>query len=191
MSTPADQRLTAGVYFLSNCVDMTTTTRMRPFRERLKEAAAYAGVEYSQTAIARALNTSKQTVDRWMNDGEPRPAMVFHIADTWNINARWLATDEGDMVNPPPPGGMLSPEEHVLVRKYRSSAPSFRNSLKTILKLACLVAVIAPFVAPQHAGATALHNENYSGEGRNTHWLLFLSEALWRFLNRHGLEQPA
>lgn len=141
----------------------TTTTRMRPFRERLKEAAAYAGVEYSQTAIARSLNTSKQTVDRWMNDGEPRPAMVFHIADTWNINARWLATDEGDMVSPPPPGGILSPDEHVLVRKYRSSAPAFRNSLKTILKIACLLAVILPAAAPKDSSA-ALHNQNYSSE---------------------------
>lgn len=131
---------------------------MRPFRDRLKEASAYAGVEYSQTAIARSLNTSKQTVDRWMNDGEPRPAMVFHIADTWNINARWLATDEGDMVNPPPPGGILSPDEHVLVRKYRSSAPAFRNSLKTILKIACVVMALLPAVATKNADAAISHN---------------------------------
>lgn len=169
---------------MSNYVDMPTTTRMRPFRERLKEAAAYAGVEYSQTAIARSLNTSKQTVDRWMNDGEPRPAMVFHIADTWNINARWLATDEGDMVSPPPPGGILSPDEHVLVRKYRSSAPAFRNSLKTILKIACVLAVILPAAAPRTGSAGDLHNVNYSPVTKAEYTLRNFLRAILGFLYR-------
>lgn len=163
--------MTAGVYLLSNHVDTMNT---RPFRERLKEAAVYAGVEYSQTAIARALNTSKQTVDRWMADGEPRPAMIFHIADTWNINARWLATDEGDMVSPPPPGGTLSPDEHVIVRRYRSGSAGFRNSLKTILKLASFVAAISFFAPQNNADARALHNANLTFQGLNTHWRRFL-----------------
>ncbi len=100
--------------------------------------------------------------------------MIFHIADTWNVNARWLATDEGDMVNPPPPGGTLSPEEHVLVRKYRSSAPSFRNSLKTILKLASFVAVFWTLGQSNEAEASVLHNVNLQLQGLNTHWRTFL-----------------
>lgn len=73
-------------------------TTMRPFNERLREAAAYASVEYSQTAIANSLGIRKQTVDRWFSGYEPRPAMLFHMADRWGVDARWLATEEGEMI---------------------------------------------------------------------------------------------
>lgn len=130
----------------------------RPFSERLREAASYAGVEYSQTAIARSLNTSKQTVDRWFADTEPRAAMIFYIADTWNVSARWLATGEGSMVDAPPPGGGLTPDEHVLIKRYRSSPAGYRNSLKTILKIACLLLVFLPALATKNADAAISHN---------------------------------
>ena len=71
---------------------------MRPFNERLRDAATYAGVEYSQTVIANSLGIKKQTVDRWFSGYEPRPAMIFHIADRWGVDARWLATEEGEMI---------------------------------------------------------------------------------------------
>lgn len=69
------------------------------FRDRLKQAAKHAGVEFSQTAIAKSLGLkNKQTVDRWMGDGMPSPEMIYRIADAWRVDPRWLATDEGDML---------------------------------------------------------------------------------------------
>ena len=103
------------------------------FRERLKPSADYAGIEYSQTAIARSLGASKQTVDRWMAGGEPRPAMVFHIADSWGVDARWLATGEGEMI--PLAGGQgLRVDEHELIHCYRNSDTDRRKALREVAK---------------------------------------------------------
>lgn len=68
------------------------------FNERLQKAAAYAKVRWSQSEVARSLGLKKQTVDRWFDTGEPKPAQIFMIADKWKVDARWLATGEGDML---------------------------------------------------------------------------------------------
>lgn len=96
---------------------------MRPFADRLREAASYAGAEFSQTAIANSLGIKKQTVDRWFRGGEPRPHMIFHIADRWKVDARWLATEEGYMLPHPPTGGGLTTQERELVDRYRQADP--------------------------------------------------------------------
>lgn len=106
---------------------------MEPFRDRLRKAAAHAGVDYSQTAIAKSLGVMKQTVDRWMGDGEPRPAMVFHIGDKWHVDPRWLATGEGSMTQPPSGSG-LTAEELEIIKSYRRSEPRSRVSLRAIVK---------------------------------------------------------
>lgn len=116
----------------------------RPFRERLREAAAYAGIEYSQTAIARSLDITKQSVDNWMGEGEPRPAMIFRMADRWNVSPRWLATEQGQMVGEPPTGGTYSKDEVALVRRHRKASPQVRAALKVMLKLAMLLCFILP-----------------------------------------------
>lgn len=72
--------------------------KMRPFSARLKEAAEHVGLEFGQTAIARSLGVNKQTVDRWFNDGIPKPDHLYLIEDKWNVSARWLAREEGPMV---------------------------------------------------------------------------------------------
>lgn len=70
-----------------------------PFRDRLREAAKHAKVGYSQTAIARSLGLKrKQTVDRWMGDGQPSPELIYVIADKWGVDPRWLATGKGAML---------------------------------------------------------------------------------------------
>ncbi len=119
---------------------------MEPFRERLKKAAAYAGVDYSQTAIARSLGINKQTVDRWMGDGEPRPAMIFHIADTWHVDARWLATGDGN-ISPDPsgPGAALTVEELDLLRRYRKAPARSRTSILAVAKALWKPAAVALF----------------------------------------------
>jgi len=69
-----------------------------PFNDRLREAARHAGVDWSQTAVAKSLGYSKQTVDRWFGPGEPKPAQVFAIAEKWKVSPKWLATGDGQMV---------------------------------------------------------------------------------------------
>jgi hypothetical protein len=119
------------------CQDVRT---MRPFRDRLREAAAYAGIAYSPTTIGRALGVAKQTVHPWMGDGEPRAAMVFRIADLWGVNPRWLATEEGAMVQEPPSSGLTLHELEIL-RRYRTADPQWRQSLRMMAKAAAKVAV--------------------------------------------------
>lgn len=87
---------------------------MRPFRERLKDAARYAKVEYGQTAIARSLEVSKQTVDQWMGNGRPTPELIFRIADKWGVSPRWLALEDGPMISSEE-GPLLAREEMILL----------------------------------------------------------------------------
>lgn len=90
---------------------MSISLDMRPFRDRLKEAAEHARVEYGQTAIARSLEVSKQTVDQWMGKGRPAPESIFRIADRWKVDARWLATEEGQMLPVKPPTPLAEPSD--------------------------------------------------------------------------------
>lgn len=128
------------------------------FRDRLKRAAEYAGVEYSQTAIAKSLGVQKQTVDRWMDASEPRPSMVFHIADTWNVSARWLATGSGDIA-PLPPGQGLSAEERELITHIRTSKDPQWKALRlmaaALAKAAAVFVLAIVFSTPQPAQAAA------------------------------------
>lgn len=71
------------------------------FWERFQKAAEHAKVAWSPTVIGAALGLRKQTVARWMDeaaDGDPSGANVFLIADRWKVDARWLATGEGEML---------------------------------------------------------------------------------------------
>ena len=70
---------------------------MRPFKDRLREAADKAGVPYKPTAIANSLGISKQTIHQWMDRGRPTPENIFVIADKWGLNPRWLAIEDGPM----------------------------------------------------------------------------------------------
>lgn len=75
---------------------------MGGFSERLKKACELARprIEWSQTAIGKALNVSKQTADRWMGDGQPSADTLFTVADALRrhgvpamyADPRWLAT---------------------------------------------------------------------------------------------------
>lgn len=152
-------------------------TIARPFRERLREAAHYAGIEYSQTEIANSLGTTKQTVDRWMADGEPRPAMIFKIADKWGVDARWLATDEGHIV-PPAGGAGLRQDELELIKGYRKATAPHRLSLrvmaKSLSKAIVVLALSIPFLPRQDAEASTLH-KIFIRDDQNTHMRTFLT----------------
>lgn len=156
------------------------------FQLRFQEAASYAGIEFSPTAIGRSLGVSKQTAQYWMTTGEPKAAMVFRIADTWTVDARWLATGQGTML--PPPGGQgLSADEVEMIRRYRKAEPRSRASIlavaKTLKKATAMLALVAigwaaPFDKTQIAYASVRPES-----GLITHWHAFvawLRQALFR-----------
>lgn len=95
------------------------------FNDRLREAARHAGVDWSQTAVAKALGYTKQTVDRWFGTGEPKPAQIFNIADRWKVDPRWLATGDGDMVmgDGADKAAPLSPLEELLLEMFSHLTP--------------------------------------------------------------------
>lgn len=126
LSTPADP-LPSSARLMSSFVDMSD----EPFSDRLKKAAKYAKVEWGQTSVARSLGLEKQTVDRWFGTGEPKPAMLFHIAETWHVDPRWLATGEGEMLSRPVARGLLPHEEDLLAR-YRDSDPRWQLSIRLL-----------------------------------------------------------
>lgn len=115
---------------MSICVDM------RPFRERLKEAAKHIGVEYSQTAIARSLGISKQTVDQWMAEVRPSAEMIYLIADKWKVEPRWLQIEQGEMVAHPSAKADLGPDEQILLTRFRSSDPRWQIAIKYLAYVA-------------------------------------------------------
>lgn len=138
-----------------------TLRTMEPFGERMKKAAAYAGVEISQTAIAKSLGTNKQTVNRWFSGSEPRLGMLFHIAETWRINAHWLATGEGTMLGIEK-AEALNRQEAELITAYRSAQPEGKNSMRAVAKavgrgaLAVMLGLALP--QPDVQAEQSLHN---------------------------------
>lgn len=89
----ADFRAAATLLFVSNNPDLS-------WPQRLEKACARAGVPYSQTAIGKLFepNVNKQTVDTWMNGSLPRADILYRLADALRVDARWLATGDGDML---------------------------------------------------------------------------------------------
>lgn len=74
--------------------------RMKAFRDRLQKAAEHAKVHWGQSAVAKSLGVSRQTVDRWFSGGEPKGPQYFAIAEKWGVSARFLATGEGEVAAP-------------------------------------------------------------------------------------------
>lgn len=90
---------------------VSTSLDVRPFKERLREAAQIAKVEYRPTAIANSLGISKQTVHQWMDKGRPTPENIFLIADKWALSPRWVALEEGPVKSEKPAVAQIeSPE---------------------------------------------------------------------------------
>ena len=167
------------------------------FQSRFQEAAAYAGVEFAPTSVGRSLGVSKQTAQYWMTTGEPKAAMVFRIADSWNVDARWLATGQGTMLHPPSGPG-LSADEIEMIRRYRKAEPRTRVSIlavaKTLGKAAAIVAFViatwsAPFNKTQIANASSLRPERDA----NTHWRAFVAwlVKLTCFSSQHATTSDA
>lgn len=102
------------------------------FSERLKKACDHSGIGWSQTAIGRALGVSKQTAERWMGDGKPSADTLFAVADKLKVDARWLATGEGEMLRKPAAASELEPHEDDLIARYRIADPRWQLSLRLL-----------------------------------------------------------
>lgn len=72
---------------------------MKTFAERFKHAREHSGL--SQAKVAEAIGVSTQAVWNYENrpEGSVSLELLFPLADTLNVNARWLATGDGLMVD--------------------------------------------------------------------------------------------
>lgn len=108
---------------------MSGKAGLRSFLERFKDALTVAAVDTkSPTAVGRFLGVNKQTADRWLQGGEPTPAMLYLIADKAKVSARWLALEDVPMA----PQLDLSEEEREAIEEiYRVL---LKRSPKTLRK---------------------------------------------------------
>lgn len=135
---------------------------MSDFRGRLQEAADFAGVGGSQTAMAASLKLKKQTVNNWVQGvGQPNAEMLLRIARAWGVDPEWLKTGKGDKLPSPPDD--LPQDELELLRDYRKASYQARTQIRTMVRalrksVVTLAAVIPPLMAPPPADAASLHN---------------------------------
>lgn len=134
---------------------------MSDFVERLKQAAAHAGVGDSQSDIARALELKRQTVNRWfvVDDAEPEGDLLFEIASRFGVNPKWLKSGDGPMY-PDAANEELSNEEHGLIKDYRGSSPKIKEAIRAMVRAmrkvaTVVVAAVPPLLAHSPSDATA------------------------------------
>lgn len=137
------------------------------FRDRLRLAATRAGVKFSQTEIAKALGTSKQTVDAWFRGGEPKPSTIYHIADLWRVDPKWLATGDGDMV---PKTTFLTTDEREVLQAYRKVSPQKRAMIEVVLRALGKAMLVVSLGLPTTPSSEASAFFDIS-TSRITHWL--------------------
>jgi transcriptional regulator with XRE-family HTH domain len=104
------------------------------FAQRLEKACERAGVPYRQSAIGKLLELNRQTVDTWMNGSLPRADVLYRLADALKVDARWLATGHGDMVEKPELKGNGDISD--LVDRYVASSPRWQLSLRLLSHVA-------------------------------------------------------
>jgi transcriptional regulator with XRE-family HTH domain len=82
-------------------------TPSNSFWERVQTASRYAGIDERQSAIAKFLGLSRQTVNRWVKYGAMANAETMAIiARKLGTDHYWLATGQGQMVpGTAPPAG--------------------------------------------------------------------------------------
>lgn len=115
--------------------------------DRIKRAAEHAGVAPEQTAIAKSLGLSRQTIHQWFHGTRPDSDKFALMAVTWGVSVDWLATEKGEMVPRPATTG-LSAEERDIIRFYRNAQPQRRRALYDMAKALGKVAVVAALTIP-------------------------------------------
>lgn len=101
------------------------------FSVRLMKAAEHARIPYKQTALGDFLDVNKQTVDQWMSGSLPRADKMFDVAGRLGVNARWLATGDGEMLDPVVAPG-LSTAEQELLQRHRATTPEWRLAIQLV-----------------------------------------------------------
>lgn len=133
---------------------------MSEFRDRLKQAAVFAGVgRGTQAEICASLNLPRQTVNRWFMGGTANGEIAHRIARAWGVNAEWLQTGNGDMRAP---ANDLPDDEQELLRHYRSASAPARENIRTLAralrKSIVIIATALPgFMDSKDADAAMLH----------------------------------
>ena len=95
------------------------------FQSRLLEAATHAGLPYDPTPIAKRCKVNRQTIHRLIKGGLPKPDLLYKIADSLKVDARWLATGKGELI---PSTNHVAPEERNLLEQvYRRLEPEHRE----------------------------------------------------------------
>lgn len=107
----------------------------KDFSDRLMSAAQHAGIPYKQTALGDFLGINKQTVDVWMNGSVPRADTIFDIADKLRVDARWLATGDGEMI-PALPDSAIEAHHRDLISRYEAAGPRWKLSIRTLARIA-------------------------------------------------------
>lgn len=138
---------------------------MSTFRERLQQAAFFAGVGTTQASMANALGLNRQTINRWFLGGEPSAENLLDISRKWGVSAEWLQSGAGEMLPKPATTDALNTEERELLRSYRSATPQTRQLLRTMARAArksviFLAATIPPLLSPSNAEAGVLHKHS-------------------------------
>lgn len=156
---------------------------MSNFRERLQQAAEYAGSGTTQAAIAAALGLNRQTVNRWFLGGEISAENLLDISSKWGVRLEWLRDGDGEMVHKPS-SDTLNQEERDLIRSYRSASPQARRVVLGMARAArksmvTIAAVLPPLLAPSPSDAATSHNLFYAPIASTLHivrrWLRGLS----------------
>jgi len=123
------------------------------FAGRLQLAAEHARVPYSQSAIGNALGgVDRRTVDRWFSTGLPNPEMLFKIADTFKVDARWLASGQGDMVTAAAPEPAKAPtlpkEAQDIALAWLRLTPVRQHAIREWVFLESVLAEHYPWLLP-------------------------------------------
>lgn len=153
------------------------------FRERLQQAAKWAGVGDSQSSIASSLRLNRQTINRWFQGGEPNAELLLHVARSWGVDAEWLKSGKGDML---PPADELPTDEMELLRDYRKASMQTRQQIRTMVRalrksMIAIAMVVPPLLAPhQDANAGTLHKSFFEASVIRIvrRWLSTLQQAL-------------
>ena len=118
------------VLFASDPCD--THAMSSPFWERVTEAFADAGLETSQSGIARELDVGQSAVQKWAKGtGYPTLRKCIQIAKRTGVSVEWLLTGRG---NKNPKGGSMDDLTQALLDLWASLTDEAKADILAYLK---------------------------------------------------------
>ena len=108
---------------------------MDKFTNRLKELKEEK--KYTQTYLAHKLNTTQQTIGRWIRgENEPDIYNLIRLANIFNCSVSYLVGEEGEDGVVVVSGNELSPDEEHLISILRQLNPRDKDAVYRIAELA-------------------------------------------------------